>query len=76
MARRVLREMFLFVAVLAIMALMLHPDLLIAPAERYERMHASGSYLHPLLYAGGIYLLLSLLRGIRYLLSSFFTKNG
>lgn len=76
MARRVLREMFLFATVLTIMALMLHPDLLIAPAERYERMHDSGSYLHPLLYAGGIYLLLSLLRGIRYLLFSFFTKNG
>ncbi len=76
MARRVLREALLFGAILVILAAVLHPDLLSAPQERFARMKASGTHLHPLLYAGGVYLLFALIRGIGRLVRSFFTKTA
>ena len=68
MRKRFIFEAAVFILLLCVLALFMHPDLLSTPAERITLMQERGNYLHPFLYSGLIYLLLWLLRGIGRLL--------
>ena len=64
MRKTVVREGGVFVLLLVLFALLMHPDLLTHPAERFAQMQARGSWFHPLLYTLPVYGVLLFLRGI------------
>ena len=63
MGRSVIREAAVYMLLLVIFALLMHPDLLNG-TERFSQMAERGNYLHPLLYTGLIYLIILIFRGI------------
>jgi len=62
MIRTVIKESLLYLTILILLAFLMHPDLLSAPAERFTHMLERQNYLHPLFYAFLLYLLLMLFR--------------
>jgi hypothetical protein len=57
MKRTLLREILIYAAILLVLALLMHPDLLSDPAERMRLFGERGNFLHPLVYAGILYVL-------------------
>ncbi|MDD3451973.1 MAG: hypothetical protein PHY84_07685 [Sulfurimonas sp.] len=49
-------------ALLLILALLQHPDLLSSPLERAARMTEKGNFIHPFLWTSGVYLAVGLVR--------------
>lgn len=62
MKKVLLRETAIYAALLLMLALLMHPDLLTDPAERVRLMSEHSNYLHPLLYAGVLYVLIGIIR--------------
>jgi hypothetical protein len=62
MKKVLLREMAIYAIILLTMAFLIHPDLLTDPAQRVEILKDRGNYLHPLVYAGVLYLFTALVR--------------
>jgi len=56
------KELLIYLAVLLLSALIIHPDLLSEPAVRFETMIARANYYHPLLFGLGVYLLIGAVR--------------
>ena len=55
-------ELIVYLATLAAIAVLMHPDLLSDPAGRLTHMSERQNYFHPFLYTFIIYLVLVLLR--------------
>ncbi len=70
MPRILIREGMIFLLMVAVSALIIHPDLLNAPMERLSLMSERGNYLHPLIYGGILYLAVGFFR----LIASFIGK--
>lgn len=71
--KKILTEILYFIALLLILALMQHPDLLSSPLERAARMAEKGNFIHPFLWTSGVYLVVGLVRLIiKY---AFYLKN-
>lgn len=60
--KKILTEILYFVAILLILALMQHPDLLSSPLERINLMAEKGNFIHPLLWTAGIYIVVGVVR--------------
>ncbi len=56
------KELLYFFAILIILALLQHSDLLNSPMTRFEQMQNNGNYLHPFLWSGGVYILFGIFR--------------
>ncbi|GEM_PF-1625388 len=61
--RSAVREGGIFLLLLTLLALLMHPDLLTEPSRRFSRLWEGGNYLHPFAYAFVLYLLLWIFRG-------------
>ena len=72
MQRLLIREGAIYAVVVAVSALMIHPDLLSLPSERLARMAERGNHLHPLIYGGILYLVVALLRRIASFIGALF----
>jgi len=56
------KELLIYLAVLLLSALFMHPDLLLDPVARFKTMIGRANYYHPFLFALGIYLLIGAIR--------------
>jgi len=55
-------ELIYFIAILVVLALVLHPDLLSTPLDRLELMKVRENYLHPFYWTLGVYLMIVVVR--------------
>jgi hypothetical protein len=62
MMKKIKTELLYFMALLLILALMQHPDLLSSPLERINLMAEKGNFIHPFLWTSGVYLVVGLVR--------------
>lgn len=69
MLKKLKIEFIYFTAILILLALLQHSDILTSPLDRIELMTQKGNYLHPLLWTSIVYLVVGLLRlVIRYII--------
>ncbi|MDD2906461.1 MAG: hypothetical protein WBK95_09205 [Sulfurimonas sp.] len=64
MIKKIRLELLYYVAILLVLAIVQHSDLLTAPLERFEQMQHNANYFHPFLYALLIYILIACMRVI------------
>lgn len=77
MAKKIIKEIAIFLAVVIILAFIQHSDLATNPMARVESMIAIGNYLHPFLWAIVPYLLLAGLRfAIAFVLKTLSKKEA
>ena len=57
-------ELLYYVAIVVILALLQHPDLLTSPLTRLNQMQNTQNYFHPLFWASILYLLVGMFRGL------------
>lgn len=69
------REIFIYIAMLFVLALVMHFDLLTDPASRFEIMVEKGNYSHPFLYTFIIYSILFIIRKILDFMISLFERK-
>ena len=62
MRQTAVKESLLYLTIVVGLALLMHPDLLSAPLDRFTHMSERQNYFHPLLYAFIFYIMLMLLR--------------
>lgn len=60
--KHIYKELLYFSAILVILAIMQHPDLLTAPLERLSQMNNNGNYLHPFFWSLIVYLSIGIFR--------------
>jgi len=56
------KELIYYTVILVVLALIMHPDLLSAPLERFELMNTRGNYIHPFYWSFGVYLIVVIVR--------------
>lgn len=62
MVRRIKIEILVFLAILLVLAVVQHPDLLSSPLERFALMQEHQNYTHPFLWSGGVYVVVGFFR--------------
>ena len=62
MIKKIKIELIIFIAILIILAILQHSDLLTSPIDRIELMVQKENYFHPLLWTSVVYLVIALLR--------------
>jgi len=66
------QELIIYTALLTLLILLMHPDLLSDPTVRLAAMQQKENYIHPLLYTFFVYLILFFFRGIISLVMKYF----
>jgi hypothetical protein len=65
------KEVLIYLFILTVGAIIIHPDLLYAPLARFEWINERGNYYHPFVISTGVYLLIGVIRltirGIKHL---------
>jgi len=56
------KELFVYTALLTVLIFLMHPDLLSEPTGRLALMQEKSNYVHPLLYAFFVYLIVYFFR--------------
>ena len=69
------REIFFYLAILVVLALVSHGDLLTNPSSRFQLMYEKENYAHPFLYSFIIYSILFIIRKILDFIIGLFEKK-
>jgi len=69
------REFFVYIAMLFVLGLVMHADLLSDPSSRFQLMHEKGNYSHPFLYTFFVYIILLLIRKTLDFIMGLFKKK-
>ena len=70
------REIFIYIAMILVLAVVMHIDLLSDPSSRFQTMYEKGNYSHPFLYTFFIYSIIFIVRKtIDFIISLFEIKN-
>jgi len=69
------KELFIYLLMFFILALVMHSDLLGNPSSRFETMYKKENYFHPFLYSFVIYSVLFIVRKILDFLIGLFEKK-
>jgi hypothetical protein len=75
MMKKLRNELLYYVAILVVLAFIWHPDLFTSPLTRVDKILSYGNYLHPFLWAFGVYLFIGFFRAI-YSLINYLKKRG
>lgn len=75
MIKIIKKELVIYTALLTVLIVAMHPDLLSEPTTRLALMQQQGNYIHPLLYTFFIYLVLFFIRSIVGYVIKFFKKE-
>jgi hypothetical protein len=75
MLRIAIREGAIFLILLALLALAMHPDLFHAPTDRLEKLLQSGNTTHPFVYAFFAYVVLGVFRLLWRFVRRLFKRN-
>ncbi len=70
------KELIIYAALLTVLIVLMHPDMLSDPTARLGLMQEKGNYIHPLLYTFIIYLVLYFFRFIFSFIMKFFDKKN
>ena len=62
MIKIIRKEVLYYLAILILLALVQHPDLLSSPLERITTMKELSNYAHPFLYTFGAYIIIGIFR--------------
>lgn len=73
MIKKIKIELIYFLAILLLLSVLQHSDLLSSPIQRASLMMERGNFLHPLLWTSIIYIIILALRGVVKFL--FYLKN-
>jgi len=74
MKKVLIREALIFSALLILLALSMHHDLLDNPLHRFVLLQERGNYLHPFVYTLLVFLILFLLRFVVKKITTFVSK--
>lgn len=69
------KELIIYTALLSVLIVLMHPNLLSDPTARLGLMQEKGNYVHPLLYTFFIYLVLYFVRFVIGFIAKFFYKK-
>ena len=69
------KELIIFTALLTLLIVLMHPDMLSNPVDRLERMQYVGNYVHPLLYTFFVYLVVYFFRFVFGFIMKLFDKK-
>ena len=69
------KELTIYTALLTVLILLMHPDLLSDPTARLSLMQTQGNYIHPLLYTFFVYLIIYFFRSVFGFIMKFFDKG-
>ena len=69
------REVLIYIAMLLLLAIVMHMDLLSDPASRFEIMVEKGNYSHPFLYTFFVYSILYIIRKVLDFIIGLFEKK-
>lgn len=69
------KELIIYTALLTLLILLMHPDMLSDPTVRLAVMQQKSNYIHPLLYTFFVYLILYFFRAIYALVMKFIRKD-
>ncbi len=72
--RSIKKEFFIYVAMLLILTVLMHADILSNPSARFQMMHERGDYSHPFLYTFILYSVLFIFRKILDFIIGLFEK--
>ena len=64
MEKIIKRELVIYSAILLVLILLMHPDMITDPAARLGMMQQHENYIHPLLYTFIVYLIVFALRAL------------
>ncbi|RLA68657.1 MAG: hypothetical protein DRG30_10985 [Epsilonproteobacteria bacterium] len=70
------KELIIYTALLTVLILLMHPDMLSEPTARLGLMQEHSNYIHPLLYTFFIYLIVFFFRAVFGFVMNFFNKKG
>jgi hypothetical protein len=70
------REVIIYIAMLFVLTLLMHSDLLSNPSPRFELMNKKGNYSHPFIYTFVIYSILLIIRKILDFIIGLFEKKS
>lgn len=70
------KELIIYTALLTLLIVLIHPDMLSNPIERLSMMQDHSNYIHPLLYTFFIYLIVFFFRAIIGFIMNFFNKKS
>lgn len=62
MIKKITTELIYFFALLLVLSVLQHSDLLSSPLVRINLMTEKGNFIHPLLWTSGIYILIGFVR--------------
>lgn len=68
-------ELIIYTALLTLLTLLMHPDMIGDPTVRLAIMQQKSNYIHPLLYTFFVYLILYFFRAIVSLVIKFIKKD-
>ena len=69
------KEIFIYLVMLFLLALVTHSDLLSDPSSRFQMMHEKGNYSHPFLYTFVLYIVLFIIRKVLDFIIGLFEKK-
>ncbi len=69
------KELVIYTALLTLLILLMHPDLLTIPTARLALMQEKGNYIHPLLYTFFVYLVIYFMRAVTSFIMKIFSKK-
>ena len=75
MEKIIKRELVIYSAILLVLILLMHPDMITNPAERLGLMQQHENYIHPLLYTFIVYLIVFALRAFVSWIIGLFRKD-
>jgi uncharacterized integral membrane protein len=69
------KELLIYIIILVIAAVSMHPDLLNEPSHRFSQMQSMGNYSHPFIYSFVLYMIVGILRVITAFIKKLFTSK-
>jgi len=69
------REVLIYIAMLLVLALVMHNDLVSDPSSRFQIMYEKGNYSHPFLYTFFVYSILFIVRKVLDFIIGLFEKK-
>jgi len=68
-------ELIIYTALLTLLIVLMHPDMLSDPTIRLGLMQEKANYIHPLLYTFFVYLILYFIRSVVSFVLKYFKKG-
>jgi uncharacterized membrane protein len=69
------KEILIYIVILVVAAIGMHPDLISDPAQRFSQMQSMGNYTHPFIYSFILYLIIGIFRVIIGFIKKLFTSK-